>query len=506
MTSTTEKIQASFCLLIGEMLVESGRITSEQLEAATAEHQQTGERIGQVLVRQGLISPEELVQFLENQLRQRLQSSQSLRRQLGEILLADQSISRWQLAKALSLQGKVSQKVGQILIELGYTSRGMVEQALSHQTVGRCDKREEQQRNSLGRLLLQIDRVTPEALESALKIQAISQEYLGDILIRQGLLTEEELEDLLAIQMLMSSLEQSQQEVRPVHKRLGEILVDTHQLTPQQLQQIIDEQSQKRVSPKLGELLLEKGLIPFRELQRALRLQKRLATLAMTTLAGATLLMACGTPRVPDQTAVPILTQMQIHRAGPVRADQGPFKTLQVDSGAKLQVFQNGSRLISDVPFVLQGDDNTCGQAVMTSLLNFWGYNIDYQSVVNEANPRNLPTTDFGMTNYLREKGLEAQPFRGATLDNLIAEVNKGRPTVVLLDFGGISQEHYVIVTGYNPTTKAMIVHDSLEGPYIQIPMDRFAKMWDNRSIRQVHIFGGENYRRFMLSIDKPAG
>ncbi|QPN63590.1 hypothetical protein [Synechococcus sp. CBW1004] len=41
---------------LGERLVEMGFISTEQLERALAEHQQSGERIGEVLARQGLIS------------------------------------------------------------------------------------------------------------------------------------------------------------------------------------------------------------------------------------------------------------------------------------------------------------------------------------------------------------------------------------------------------------------------------------------------------------------
>ena len=172
-----------------------------------------------------------------------------------------------------------------------------------------------------------------------------------------------------------------------------------------------------------------------------------------------------------------------------------------MESGANIQVYQNGSRVIDGVPFFRQGNDNTCGQAVITTLVNFWGIDMDYQAVVNEANPNNLPTTDAAMTNYLRSKGLKAQPFRRASLENLIHQINQGRPTPVLLDFGGLSQEHYVIVVGYNPDKNTMIVHDSLEGPYIEMPSARFVQMWENQSLQSVHIFGGENYRRIMFDV-----
>ena len=505
MTSATRRIKNAFCLLIGEMLLESGRITHEQLNLATTEQSASGERLGQILVKQGYLSEAELIQFLEAQLSQRLAASSSLRKQLGELLLEKQAISRWQLSQALRLQDKLPQKIGQLLIELGFTSRGRVEQALSDQVQDPNRMKRQQNRRTLGQLLLQLHRLTPEELESALQEQRSSQHYLGDILIRQGKITEDELEDLLAVQLLVTTL-QDQPDLKPVQKRLGEILVETHQLTQQQLNEIVNTQKSSKTPVKLGVLLLSKGLVSLRELKRALRLQKRLATLAMVTVAGATLVTACGGPvMVPPQKSLAQaeyeINTLRIKNANqPTSARQGPFKTLQADNGHTLQIYQNGSRIIDNVPFVVQGDDNTCGQAVLTSMLNFWGHKMPYQQVVNEANPRNLPTTDYGIANYLRQKGLAAQPFKGATIDNLIAEVNQGRPSVVLLDFGGISQEHYVIVVGYNKEKQTLIMHDSLSGPYIAMPMARFNQMWENKAIRQVHIFGGPNYKHFMLT------
>jgi hypothetical protein len=31
--------------------------------------------------------------------------------------------------------------------------------------------------------------------------------------------------------------------------------------------------------------------------------------------------------------------------------------------------------------------------------------------------------------------------------------------------------------------------------------MTVFQKMWDNRSIRQIHIFGGDNYKRLFFDV-----
>ncbi|PKL74625.1 MAG: hypothetical protein CVV27_19535 [Candidatus Melainabacteria bacterium HGW-Melainabacteria-1] len=501
-----QQIQGGLCRFIGELLLEADLVTHQQLQQAIDAQRQSGELLGQILVREGVISQETLVELLEVQLRMRLEQQDVSRRQLGEILLSFHAISRWQLSQALERQHDIPKKIGQLLIDLGYTSRGNVEQALSNQVIGKCGEGCCHQRRSLGELLLQANRVTPDQLEKALLAQHQSQGYLGDILISQGVLSEDELEDLLAAQLLLAC-GHGATDAQPVYKRLGEILVETHQLTPAQLEQAISEQSLQG-NRKLGDILVEKGLLPIKELLRALRLQTRLATLKMATVTGFAILSACGVPQVPVQRplAFIISQQQQTQRMNPripKSVVDGPFKVLQVDSGAKIQIYQNGSRVIDNVPFFEQGNDNTCGQAVITAMLNFWNVRAEYQGVVNDANPSNLPTTDHAIANYLRNQGLKAQPFRGATLDNLVAQINKGRPTVVLLDFGGLSQEHYVIVVGYNPDKRTIIVHDSLEGPYIEMAMNRFATMWENKALRSIHLFGGENYRRMMIDIYK---
>ena len=53
---------------LGEMLVEAGKVTPEQLEKALAAHKRSGERLGRVLVQQGVITETGLLKVLEEAL------------------------------------------------------------------------------------------------------------------------------------------------------------------------------------------------------------------------------------------------------------------------------------------------------------------------------------------------------------------------------------------------------------------------------------------------------
>jgi len=503
----TEKIRSGLCRFVGEILLEAGLVSEQALNESIEIQKSTHELLGQILVRNGHLTQQQLVDILEIQLNNRYDRAQRLHKHLGEILLEHHAISRWQLARALQEQGLRESKIGQILVDFGYTTRGKVEQALSDQAIGAVPG-QGARRVSLGELLLQSHRLTPDQLHQALEEQHQSHDYLGNVLVQKGVLNEEELEDVLTTQLWLQysaggSGRHESDPLKPVQKKMGEILVDTHQLTREQLEVAVEEQHRSGLR-RLGDILVEKGLLPFKELMRALRLQKRLATLAMSSALGVALLASCGTPQVPLQP-MPygnITANMVTQSVAASQVMAGPFKTLQVgDGGQRIKIYQNGSKVLENVPFFHQGQDNTCGQAVLASLLNYWGTPMTYQQVVDQANPGNLPTTDDAITSYLRKKGLKAQDFRGGVLNNLIEQVNKGRPTPVLLDFGGLSQEHYVLVVGYNQKKGTLVIHDSLEGPYVEMEMTVFQKMWDNRSIRQIHIFGGDNYKRLFFDV-----
>lgn len=183
-----------------------------------------------------------------------------------------------------------------------------------------------------------------------------------------------------------------------------------------------------------------------------------------------------------------------------------PLRRFSVQTGTTLSngkqlLSTNGNTYIANVPFVQQGQDNTCGQAAMTMVLQFWGVDIDYQTVVNEGNPFNLATSFDAMQNFLTSKGLSVQGYREGSLETLLLQIHKGQPVIVLLNFGSITTPHYVVVTGYNAQRNTIIMHESQSGPYVELPLDQFLDMWENDPIVNLPLFGGENYRRLMFEV-----
>lgn len=104
--------------LLGELLVRSGRITDELLDYAISEQKRTGERLGEVFKRLGMLSEGQLNALLDFQLSQGMGSDSPLR--LGELLVATGHITREQLEHALRRQPLSKSRLGEVLVEEGY--------------------------------------------------------------------------------------------------------------------------------------------------------------------------------------------------------------------------------------------------------------------------------------------------------------------------------------------------------------------------------------------------
>lgn len=203
------------------------------------------------------------------------------------------------------------------------------------------------------------------------------------------------------------------------------------------------------------------------------------------------MLGACSPPTVPTQGSSPSYNSVSRFRLQ-AQGKPGP---------GKLTSNRQGDVYIADVPFVKQGKDNTCGQAVATMILQYWGMDIDYQQVVNESNPLNLGTSHSALQGYLQSKGLHAQGYREGSLELLLELVRLGRPVIVLLDFGGLNWEHYVLVVGYNANRNTLIFHESNSQSYRELSAETFAKRWRNESLVNLPFFGGASYDRLMFDV-----
>jgi uncharacterized protein YkwD len=116
-TSEAVKNAAGERYLLGALLVQSGHITNEQLDFAISEQQRTGEKLGEVFERCGLLTHRQLNALLDFQLSQDGAHASPLR--LGELLVATGHLTRKQLESAILQQSLSHNRLGDVLVATG---------------------------------------------------------------------------------------------------------------------------------------------------------------------------------------------------------------------------------------------------------------------------------------------------------------------------------------------------------------------------------------------------
>jgi hypothetical protein len=118
---------------LGELLKKAERITQIQLDHALREQRQAGGKLGELLVRTGLLTEHERDAFLAFQRHGQGEPFGLHKPRLGELLVTTGQITRAQLENALSRQELSRKKIGDLLIEDGHVMPHQVEHCLKLQ-------------------------------------------------------------------------------------------------------------------------------------------------------------------------------------------------------------------------------------------------------------------------------------------------------------------------------------------------------------------------------------
>jgi hypothetical protein len=132
-------------------------------------------------------------------------------------------------------------------------------------------------RQLLGSLLIMAGQITEEQLTEALEEQKRSGERLGEVLVRRNLITERQLDSMLAFQGQQGGGEPGQSPLR-----LGELLVTSGYVSQTQLAEALVIQA--ATGKQLGRVLVEEGYTGDQQVRRGLRLQQRLLTAALVAM------------------------------------------------------------------------------------------------------------------------------------------------------------------------------------------------------------------------------
>jgi N-acetylglucosaminyldiphosphoundecaprenol N-acetyl-beta-D-mannosaminyltransferase len=109
---------------------------------------------------------------------------------IGEILVRQNLVSENSLLLALEEQCKTSQKIGEILVEKALISQPELEYYLNNQRI------------KLGELLIQHHVLSPSHLNKLLSTQKLANKKLGEIMLDRKILSEQQLKQFLLEQYL----------------------------------------------------------------------------------------------------------------------------------------------------------------------------------------------------------------------------------------------------------------------------------------------------------------
>lgn len=142
--------------------------------------------------------------------------------------------------------------------------------------------------------------------------------------------------------------------------------------------------------------------------------------------------------------------------------------------------YEDGSRIIQGLPLYYQGTTGTCAQACVTSILNYWGYNVQYEDVIRQTSNIDM---SYGMTPeqiiwYFRKYNLKAKSYKGK-LSDIKLYVDNAIPTIAAFDQRSV--QHVVVMTGYNDYRKVVYYNDSMYTDVTEEPYSDFTRAWSQQ-------------------------
>ncbi|MCL2812168.1 MAG: glycosyltransferase [Clostridia bacterium] len=202
-------------MTLGQILVQSSTITSEQLEAALDHQRQEGGQLGEIILNMRVINKETLDMYLalQESLREKMERDglpESLR--LGDLLIDAKVITRGQLDEAIAYQSAHNCLLGEALVNIQAMSNETLETFLHIQKVLDENYLTPQRAlhlisgimresvNNLGMLLFAGGLISRYQLDVALAYQREHGGVLGEIIVKLGFVSEEHINALLEIQ------------------------------------------------------------------------------------------------------------------------------------------------------------------------------------------------------------------------------------------------------------------------------------------------------------------
>jgi len=152
----------------------------------------------------------------------------------------------------------------------------------------------------------------------------------------------------------------------------------------------------------------------------------------------------------------------------------------------------SGANTLSDVPYVMQGTDYSCGAASLQAVLSYWGTDLPEHVLMDRlhTSPRH-GTHPEDITRVARELGFDATMEVELTIREIAASIEDGVPVIIAAqawpeepsaDFSWTDDwedGHYMVVIGVDGE-RIYLEDPALEGSRGAILLDEFDERWHN--------------------------
>ncbi len=234
--------------LIGKLLVSQGVISEEDLEDALRNQRIARQPLSKILVSMGACSQRDIDGFARV-------SGVSFQSEiddvsLGNYLLKTETITKTHMEEALRIQQRGRQVLGELLVSMGLCSATDIENVIQFQREVRETHRSGVEK--LGSILIHAGKVPPPKVEEAVKLQGIGRQPFGAILVALGACTADDVIEALDIQAKWRARE------RPPGDRLGEVLVRQGVVSEEDLEgPLLEHMREER---PLGRILIDRNI------------------------------------------------------------------------------------------------------------------------------------------------------------------------------------------------------------------------------------------------------
>lgn len=250
--------------LAGEILIAMGKISRSKLEYALRVKREGQRSIGEILTAIGACSQDDIEKSLiiQNAVRESSGAGVGL---IGDLLVRRGVLTPEQLKEALHRQRISAQPLSEVFLALGYCVAEDIRQYKVEN--GWHAFQDELEDNNLSSWLLARGRITEAQLKEALTVKGHGRGVLGEIIMAMGLCTNREIEETLRMQQDTRMLSRSGIE------KLGSILMAKGKIDGRQLEHAILVQSDGRRA--LGEILMVIGGCSERAVKMAVEIQHK---------------------------------------------------------------------------------------------------------------------------------------------------------------------------------------------------------------------------------------